>query len=385
MRLRDKLEAGVSKREDFLLVPRLSALLIIDVQKYISQPNHSEPYFSNESLPRGLNNIGKLSQAFRVMRDDTTRGKKTGCEVIWAYLQSKTTDGRDISVDYRLSGPLLANIPKAGISFNDMFLDNLRPDLRTGKGDILLSKTSCSVFQSTNLDYLLRNLGVEQLVVVGQLTDQCVESAVRDAADLGYFVTVVIDACIAKSADAHQKGLDSMACFARIVDSCQVVDELLSDVAHTWSLQNSQRQVGLPTGLTDDIVLQYLRGKGLHSAAETLEQSFGELHFEKEPPKAIDSMKRHSIGSTSSGKNRMRRQLSLIGDEKTDERLSSLLNGEKKVGKRPSLRVDRRHSGRRQGSGSKESFSGSRKSIISAGDSKEEDSTIHSSIKSAIK
>ena len=37
---------------------------------------------------------------------------------------------------------------------------------------------------------MLRNLGVEQLVVVGQLTDQCVESAVRDAADLGYFVTV---------------------------------------------------------------------------------------------------------------------------------------------------------------------------------------------------
>ena len=63
--------------------------------------------------------------------------------------------------------------------------------------DILIPKTSCSVFNSTNIAYVLRNLQIEQIVLVGQLTDQCVESAVRDAADLGFFVTVVDDACAA--------------------------------------------------------------------------------------------------------------------------------------------------------------------------------------------
>ena len=54
--------------------------------------------------------------------------------------------------------------------------------------DIVIPKTSCSVFQSTNVDYVLKNLGTTQLIVVGQLTNQCVESAVRDACDMGIYI-----------------------------------------------------------------------------------------------------------------------------------------------------------------------------------------------------
>ena len=46
-------------------------------------------------------------------------------------------------------------------------------------------RRSSSVFISTNIDYVLRNLGVRQLILCGVVTDQCVESAVRDACDLG--------------------------------------------------------------------------------------------------------------------------------------------------------------------------------------------------------
>lgn len=69
-------------------------------------------------------------------------------------------------------------------------LQMLDPLLPLGD-EIVLPKTSSSVFQSTNLHYLLRNLGVAQLVVCGCVTDQCVEHAVRDACDLGYLVTLV--------------------------------------------------------------------------------------------------------------------------------------------------------------------------------------------------
>ena len=64
-----------------------------------------------------------------------------------------------------------------------------------GEDEIVLPKTSSSVFISTNIDYVLRNLGVRSLIVAGCLTDQCVDSAVRDACDLGYLVTTVTDAC----------------------------------------------------------------------------------------------------------------------------------------------------------------------------------------------
>ncbi|KAL3904030.1 MAG: hypothetical protein SGILL_010223, partial [Bacillariaceae sp.] len=99
-----------------------------------------------------------------------------------------------------------------------------------GKGDIVVPKTACSVFTSTNLDYTLRNLFVEQLVIVGQLTEQCVESAVRDAADLGYFVTVVEDACATHSKERHEQGLKGMKGFCRILTTMELVKEMKLDV-----------------------------------------------------------------------------------------------------------------------------------------------------------
>ncbi len=39
------------------------------------------------------------------------------------------------------------------------------------------------------------------------MTDQCVESAVRDACDLGYLVTLVTDACTTYSAERHEQSL----------------------------------------------------------------------------------------------------------------------------------------------------------------------------------
>jgi ureidoacrylate peracid hydrolase len=53
----------------------------------------------------------------------------------------------------------------------------------------------------------LRNLAVRSLIIAGLMTDQCVESAVRDACDLGYLVTVVIDACTTSSAERHDQSL----------------------------------------------------------------------------------------------------------------------------------------------------------------------------------
>jgi ureidoacrylate peracid hydrolase len=67
---------------------------------------------------------------------------------------------------------------------------------------------------------------VEQLIVCGQFTEQCVLSAVRDAADLGYFVTVVEDACAAQSLDQHTRGLQGVEGFSRILSTRQILEEL---------------------------------------------------------------------------------------------------------------------------------------------------------------
>ena len=66
---------------------------------------------------------------------------------------------------------------------------------------IPLPNLHCSVFMSTIIDYVLQNLGVSSLVVCGMISNQCVESSTRDAAGLGYKVTMVSDATTAHTPD----------------------------------------------------------------------------------------------------------------------------------------------------------------------------------------
>lgn len=56
---------------------------------------------------------------------------------------------------------------------------------------LLLMPLLCWALISTNIHYLLQNLGVKQLILVGCVTDQCVAHAVKDACDLGYLVTLL--------------------------------------------------------------------------------------------------------------------------------------------------------------------------------------------------
>jgi nicotinamidase-related amidase len=101
---------------------------------------------------------------------------------MFTVIQSLTADGRDRGLDYKISG---FHVPPG--SFDACVLECITPRA----DEIVLPKTSSSVFQSTVLDYVLRNLGVTHLILCGCVTDQCVEHAVRDACDLGYLVTLV--------------------------------------------------------------------------------------------------------------------------------------------------------------------------------------------------
>jgi nicotinamidase-related amidase len=74
-------------------------------------------------------------------------------------------------------------------------------------GDVLLDKTTASVFLSTNLDVMLRQLGVRSLITTGVVTSGCVESTVRDACDLDYEVLLVEDACADRTGALHEDAI----------------------------------------------------------------------------------------------------------------------------------------------------------------------------------
>lgn len=199
-----------------------SALLYIDVQNFAARRDGAEfkdmddaefntnyGWFFDQMKTRIIPNMQRLQSAFR----------GAGGEVLYTTIESLTKDGRDRSLDYKITG---FNVPKG--SWDGKVIDELAP----GDDEIVLPKSSSSVFVSTHIDYVLRNLGVKQLVISGIVTDQCVEGAIRDACDLGYLVTQVTDACMTYSQERHDHSIKTIKGYCRQMTTQQLIDELES-------------------------------------------------------------------------------------------------------------------------------------------------------------
>ncbi len=63
------------------------------------------------------------------------------------------------------------------------------------QGETVIAKHFANAFRETDLAAVLKTLGVKTLIICGMQTHMCVEAAVRHAADLGYEVILVEDAC----------------------------------------------------------------------------------------------------------------------------------------------------------------------------------------------
>jgi nicotinamidase-related amidase len=74
-------------------------------------------------------------------------------------------------------------------------------------GEPVIGKLRYSGFYRTNLDAVLRGLGVDTLVVCGLTTECCVDCTVRDAFHLDYHVFIAADACAAYEPALHASAL----------------------------------------------------------------------------------------------------------------------------------------------------------------------------------
>jgi nicotinamidase-related amidase len=100
----------------------------------------------------------------------------------------------------------------------------LVPELEQHPGDHLVTKQRWGAFLGTTLDdYLLRR-GVTQVVLTGVATSAGVESTARSAYDLGYNVTLVVDAITDRDADAHRHCVEKI--FPRLGETATAEDVL---------------------------------------------------------------------------------------------------------------------------------------------------------------
>jgi len=113
----------------------------------------------------------------------------------------------------------------------------IHPHVLPLAGEAVVAKHHANAFRDTDLLARLRRLGVGRLVICGMQTHMCVEAAARAAADLGFEVAVVHDACATRdltfggttvpAAQVHAAALAALAgTYARVVSADEVVAEL---------------------------------------------------------------------------------------------------------------------------------------------------------------
>ncbi len=182
-----------------------TALLCIDMQNFPPTTTRDGVDFSAEdikSYPDRLETVKRNAEKAQ-------KHARSKCmEVIFCRIKSKTKDGRDRSGLHKKMGiHVLPHGDKRA-----QFLRGIGPE----DDEMIFNKTGSNAFETTNLNYVLRNVGIKKLYIMGLLTDECVAGTVKSAADLGYDCTVLEDACTAATQKIHEASILGLRRFAKI-------------------------------------------------------------------------------------------------------------------------------------------------------------------------
>lgn len=226
----DRLDDWPRALAAFRMTPGRTALLVIDVQRYCADPTiglaaevaarHAD--YAAYAFPRlrdtVLPNIGALLAHFRA------RGER----VIFFTVGPQCADG----ADYRLSRRVADLDRQAARGTPTIFPVGspghaIMADVAPRPDELVINKRTASAFASTGIDHLLRGLGITDLACTGMTTEACVESTARSAADRGYNVLLVDDACQTWERSAHDATMRTFARnFGRVAPTSTVVTEL---------------------------------------------------------------------------------------------------------------------------------------------------------------
>ena len=210
--------------------PHKSALLIIDMQEYQVRKDWPLYKLMNESVPGILDyfvdQVSKVIEPNIKKLIDLFREKKM--KIIYAMFSSFNKDGSDLTrkikgfneiAKQQYGDVLFPHKNHAG----SQIVNSLKPK----NEEMVVVKNTSGIFTATNLELFLQNMGVEQLFVVGVVTNICVEGSARAASELGFDVFIIEDACAAWSPDIHKNTLVS---FEMMFGSVITTDEIIKKI-----------------------------------------------------------------------------------------------------------------------------------------------------------
>ncbi len=174
-------------------------------------------YFDERNEGLVVPTIARLLEAFRAR----------GLAVVYLCLGAEERDLSDMPP--RMAAWIRDVEERSGI--RDIFwrgnpLYAIREELAPRPEDAIVHKRTFGAFNSSDIDEVLRARGIDTLVVCGISTNCCVETTARDAADRGYAVVLVDEACADYDEAAHDATLRAFHFnFGRVV---RTADDLLA-------------------------------------------------------------------------------------------------------------------------------------------------------------
>jgi ureidoacrylate peracid hydrolase len=180
------------------LDPARTALVVIDMQTAFCGPDApAEVPLARAIVP----SINALTRSLR----------KLGCPVIWVLHANTSRGGRS---DWELFFNHVV-----GEEVRERTMAALAPGQQTVWGELEVSPEDHTVIKnrysalipgSSQLERLLRSLGIDTVLIAGTKTNVCCESTARDAMMLDFKTVMLSDCCAALSDDEHRATLETI-------------------------------------------------------------------------------------------------------------------------------------------------------------------------------
>ncbi len=113
--------------------------------------------------------------------------------------------------------PLFGKADQLGIMTLGSWGTEFHPQVAPQKEERVIEKHRVSAFYATPLELILRNQKISHLLIAGVATDLAVQSAVRDAHDRDFQITVASDCCAAACDHDHETSLQNLGKLAGIL------------------------------------------------------------------------------------------------------------------------------------------------------------------------
>jgi ureidoacrylate peracid hydrolase len=175
-----------------------TALVVIDMQNTFCEPNSPAEVPQSREI---VDPINKFAKSFR----------EKGGRVVWVlHANSQLGDKSDWELFF--NNVVAAEVKTRTMASLSPDKQKVWKDLTVDEKDITIIKNrySALISGSSSLERVLRNLGIDTILIAGTKTNICCESTARDGMMLDFKIVMVEDCCAALSDDEHQAALESI-------------------------------------------------------------------------------------------------------------------------------------------------------------------------------